>query len=70
MTSQEQKIDAEIQAMVDTHNTKIKAIYDRHQNRAEWFQEIMRLSIGSYVVIYLLGFAYQIISRLPPYVQP
>jgi len=70
MTSQEQQIDAEVQALVDTHNAKIKAIYDRHQNRAEWFQEIMRLMIGGYVVLYLLGFAVGIISRLPPYVQP
>ena len=70
MTAKEQEIDAEIQAMVDTHNAKIKAIYERHQSRAEWFQEIMRLMIGGYVVLYLLFFAVEIISRLPPYVQP
>lgn len=70
MTAQEQQIDKDLQKLISDHNTKIQAIYDRHQNRAEWFQEIMRLSLGGYVVIYLLGIAYQIISRLPPYVQP
>lgn len=68
MMREEQHIDAEIQAIVNTHNAKIKAIYDRHQNRAEWFQEIMRLVIGGYIVLYLLVFAYEILSRLPPYV--
>ncbi|MNR48909.1 hypothetical protein D3C85_1682090 [compost metagenome] len=70
MTAKEQEIDTALQELVDTHNVKIKAIYDRHQNRAEWFQEIMRLMIGGYVVLYLLVFSYEILSRLPPYVQP
>ena len=70
MTAQEQQIDSDLQKLVDDHNTKVKGIYDRHQNRAEWFQEIMRLSIGGYVVVWMLIAACQIISRLPPYVQP
>jgi len=68
MSTKEQDIEMSLQELVDTHNTKMKAIYDRQQNRAEWFQEIMRLVVGGYVVSYLLVFACGIISRLPPYV--
>lgn len=70
MTPKEAHIDSELQKMIEEHNTKIQAIYDRHTVRSEWFTEIMNLLVGGYVVIYLLLFAYEIISRLPPYVQP
>lgn len=70
MTPKEAHIDSELQKMIEEHNIKIQAIYDRHTVRSEWFTEIMNLLVGGYVVIYLLLFAYEIISRLPPYVQP
>lgn len=70
MTPKEAHIDSELQKMIEEHNTKIQEIYDRHTVRSEWFTEIMNLLVGGYVVIYLLLFAYEIISRLPPYVQP